>query len=25
LLWLVAHNGDSWLLALCAISGSILV
>jgi len=24
LLWLVAHNGDSWLLALCAISGSIL-
>jgi membrane protein YqaA with SNARE-associated domain len=24
LLWLVAHNGDPWLLALCAISGSIL-
>ncbi len=24
LLWLVAHNGDSWLLALCAIAGSIL-
>jgi membrane protein YqaA with SNARE-associated domain len=24
LLWLVAHSGDPWLLALCAISGSIL-
>lgn len=24
LLWLVAHSGDPWLLASCAISGSIL-
>jgi membrane protein YqaA with SNARE-associated domain len=24
LLWLVAHSGDPWLLAPCAISGSIL-
>jgi membrane protein YqaA with SNARE-associated domain len=24
LLWLVAHNGDPWLLAPCAIAGSIL-
>lgn len=24
LLWLVAHNGDPWLLASCAIAGSIL-
>ena len=24
LLWLVAHSGNPWLLALCAISGSIL-
>jgi len=24
LLWLVAHSGDPWLLALCAIAGSIL-
>jgi membrane protein YqaA with SNARE-associated domain len=24
LLWLVSHNGDPWLLALCAIAGSIL-
>jgi len=24
LLWLVAHGGDPWLLALCAIAGSIL-
>ena len=24
LLWLVAHSGDPWLLALCAVAGSIL-
>jgi membrane protein YqaA with SNARE-associated domain len=24
LLWLVAHSGDPWLLAPCAIAGSIL-
>lgn len=24
LLWLVSHNGDPWLLALCAIAGSIV-
>lgn len=24
LLWLVAHNGDPWLLAACAIAGSIV-
>jgi len=24
LLWLVSHGGDPWLLALCAIAGSIL-
>ena len=24
LLWLVAHNGDPWLLAPCAVAGSIL-
>jgi membrane protein YqaA with SNARE-associated domain len=24
LLWLVAHNGDPWLLAPCAIAGSIV-
>jgi len=24
LLWLVAHGGDPWLLALCAIAGSIV-
>jgi membrane protein YqaA with SNARE-associated domain len=24
LLWLVSHNGDPWLLAVCAIAGSIL-
>src|SRR5271166_1738385 len=24
LLWLVSHNGNPWLLAACAITGSIL-
>jgi len=24
LLWLVAHNGEAWLLVLCAVTGSIL-
>jgi membrane protein YqaA with SNARE-associated domain len=24
LLWLVSHNGDPWLLGLCAIAGSII-
>ena len=24
LLWLVAHSGDPWLLAPCAIAGSLL-
>ena len=24
LLWLVAHSGDPWLLAPCAVAGSIL-